>query len=209
MKTDLELALMCQDIYNDTPTMSNRVQVGDIVFGVLDTPDEFLVVMRGTTQNSPIDFLEDADAIPFTDPTLGLLYRGFSAGTVDACSAILLSIPSKPWRITGHSLGASRADIIAARATLAGHPPACVIKFASPRSGGDSLVSVLSGIAGRSYVRSGDPIPDVPSEPPYHDPFHRTKIGVAAPHTINFFTNHQIARYVADVRALTLPAAGA
>ena len=101
----------------------------------------------------------------------------------------------------GHSLGAAHALIAAGMLLEDGGPrPFSVITCGSPAPGCETLRNVLSkGLDysdQRAYRNAGDPVPLVPTQPPYLHPTDLRLLGQPSPLD---FTNHKIALYQARV----------
>ena len=161
MKTNTELAQCCADAYY-TPANFDVYQSGatdkKICYGFTHTPDEAIIAFRGTC--SVIDLVRDLNTIanPFVHSTFGPVHPGFMEGMDDILEAIYNEV--SPWQaitITGHSLGAARADILVALLLEKGVDPKRLkrVVFGEPKPGFKQLSDYISSVPGWSY-RNGD-----------------------------------------------------
>jgi hypothetical protein len=132
------------------------------------------VAFRGTQIEKPRDILADINALPVawkdirTDldakPTErtddSRVHRGFAKAYFslrDEIEAWLKKNPHSALVLTGHSLGAAMATLMAAD-----HAEADLVTFGSPRVGDKSFASQFDGRLVRRYVDCADGVPDLP-----------------------------------------------
>lgn len=122
-------------------------------------PGYDVVVWRGSA--TAIDWLDDFDACPVDDPTLGWVHSGFLAGE-RAVSKAIDAVVEQQLIITGHSLGAAHSWLYAADRQAMGKAPTRIVVFGSPRPGYAKLASLLYPLAKASYKNRYDPVTGVP-----------------------------------------------
>jgi hypothetical protein len=128
-----------------------------VCFGVVQADDEDLVIFRGTDNFA--EWLDDFDFIakPTLHSTLNEVHDGFLIGMPGAYTKIkALRRPSKPMRVGGHSLGASRANVLCGLAILDGDVPSGRVVFGEPFTGFASFSDMLSPIPWQSSYCNGD-----------------------------------------------------
>lgn len=111
--------------------------------------------LRGS--KSPLDWFRDFLAAawqPFGHPQLGAVHAGFYIGMPETWAAIR-ACTNPPYRVSGHSLGAGRACILAGLMTLDGMPPGRRTCFGEPRPGMAQLGKLIADVPAASY-RNGD-----------------------------------------------------
>ena len=112
------------------------------------------VILRGSDTWG--DWLKDGFAVanPFTHDVLGPCHPGMYVGMHELWAEIQ-GKTNGPRVVCGHSLGAGRAQILAAIMLLDGSAPIRCVCFGSPKPGMQKLAGVLKGIPIASY-RNGD-----------------------------------------------------
>jgi hypothetical protein len=179
MIRDADVAALCRGIYaypGDVPISWDHYDDGTgdgICWGVkrLDSIVD-VVVFRGsrTLRDWILDF--DTVADPFSHDAIGPVHPGFLLGIeqvvkeftpmfAGACEVV----------ITGHSLGAGRAAIMAGLMLETGWTPAAVVTFGQPKPGFAKLATIISRAPARWYCNGDanghDLVTDVPlSFPP-------------------------------------------
>lgn len=104
----------------------------------------------------------------------------------------------------GHSLGAAHALIAAGMLTLDGAwEPGEITTCGSPAPGGRELQHVLSLVNQNAYRNAGDPVWDVPTQPPFVHPTDAIILG--DPGQALDFSQHRIAFYQAGVPPIDKP----
>lgn len=140
-------------VFNDSRTDAQG-------YGTVGPDGMAYVIFRGTQADSPRDVAADADIVPVTWPGGARVHRGFR----DSESALFQSV--RTWLatlggsrivVTGHSLGAAMATLLAAR--LQG---AVLVTFGSPRVGDSGFAALFAGRAVRRYVDCCDGVTTVP-----------------------------------------------
>lgn len=110
-----------------------------------------VIVFRGSVT------LEDwiADFRAMAIPTrIGHAHAGFYNG-MESVWVEARPFITQPVIVTGHSLGAARADVLCALMIADGKPPIARVVFGEPKPGLVDLAQRLSAVPGRSY-RNGD-----------------------------------------------------
>lgn len=128
-----------------------------------------VIVFRGSSTLQ--DWLVDFRALPLVTP-VGSVHSGFFSGMEQTWSDIR-PLLRQPVILTGHSLGAARASILAGLMIVDGHAPAGRIVFGEPRPGLADFAGLVKAVPGFSF-RNGDasghdPVTDVPPTiPPFN-----------------------------------------
>jgi pimeloyl-ACP methyl ester carboxylesterase len=129
-------------------------------YGTVGPDGTVYVIFRGTQADSTKDVVADADVVPVSWPGGGRVHRGFR----DAENA--LSEPVEAWLarlggaapvVTGHSLGAAMATLLAARVRGAD-----LVTFGSPRVGSTEFAASFAGRNVRRYVDCCDMVTTLP-----------------------------------------------
>lgn len=124
--------------------------------------------LRGSV--TPLDWFRDFLAMawqPFGHAEMGGVHAGFYIGMPEAWQWIQRRT-RPPYRVSGHSLGAGRAAILAGLMTLDGFAPLRRVCFGEPRPGFAQLGKLIAPVPAASY-RNGDTyhhdyVTDVPFE---------------------------------------------
>jgi len=128
-----------------------------------------VVSVRGTAQLWQDGAVIDGDAVPVQiSPLKGYLHRGFAtqAQTIikdGAFRDFRDKAKSKKLFVTGHSLGAAVATILAAYLKEQGFDP-LLYTYGSPRVGNETFVQAYSSITHYRHVYHRDPVPMVPTK---------------------------------------------
>lgn len=129
-------------------------------FCAIDADRHAVIAFRGTQPDSFKDFMSDARFLPTAWRGRGSVHRGF-AETLDAVlpqiEAWLTEMRPARLTITGHSLGAALATLMAAL-----RPEAELVTFGSPRVGNGEFAAAFAGRSMRRYVDCGDIVTLVP-----------------------------------------------
>lgn len=162
MISDLELAQACNDTYDIGVTWWRLNYVDEVWVGIRLLAGGSVVVLRGSEVAT--DWVRDMRGLPTRHPVLGLCHRGFLAGMDDAGAWVAATLPKGPYAVTGHSLGAARALIVAGLLTAAGRPPDRLVTFGTPRPGFRQLAGILTGggFPIVCYKNRNDPVTGVP-----------------------------------------------
>jgi hypothetical protein len=133
-------------------------------FAAANDEGQAIIAFRGTQADSFRDLVTDASFILENWDRPGRVHSGFSA----SLSSILAPIEAwlhdtNPSRLllTGHSLGAALATLLAAR-LADGERPIELVTFGSPRVGDEALAASLGSLAVRRYVNCTDAVALLP-----------------------------------------------
>lgn len=141
-------------------------------FRVLD--GAVAVILPGTQDWAQWE--DDFKALPrWTDhPVFGRVHTGFWSGVEAFCQAMAPQLPAgKPVLITGHSLGAAEAPLVAAQLMEMGVVPQGLACFAPPRPGMRQLAEFLARVPKVLYrtVGTAAPYHDLVTDVPFSIPF--------------------------------------
>lgn len=156
------------------------VRVGrriEVFYGfLLESDDDSIVVFRGTQRTA--EWVGNIYAVqqPYLDPTtgesLGNIHTGFRRIANSIINPLVVEAvqqinPNKPCYVSGHSLGAALATVLAldmALAVPALRPNLQVYVYASPRVGNSEFVRSYAQILPNSFriTNLADPIPTMP-----------------------------------------------
>lgn len=129
-------------------------------FAAIDAAGRAIVAFRGTQPDALGDVLSDIDAIPRDWPGPGWVHHGFWA-TLDTIrsqvDAWLAARTVTHLTITGHSLGAAMATLLAGLKENAD-----LVTFGSPRVGNAAFAASLAARSARRYVDCTDLVPTLP-----------------------------------------------
>lgn len=185
--TDHDLANLQLGIYGQIPIKWDWYTEpdADVVVGIKLASDNFYdIICRGSADQ--LDWFHDFKwlAWPFTHDSFGPIHPGFLAG-IDAVLSQIIEHSPGPRRVSGHSLGAAHARIIAAKLTLATKPPEQLVVWGEPRSGFAQFRdwwTTNCKFPARSYRNGDDPVtfapPYVDWLEPYVDTTPRTDIAI-------------------------------
>jgi triacylglycerol lipase len=157
--TPRDYALLAQEAYTAAPDIGVADSASRII--LRDTAVGQVVTYRGS--DDAMSFIHDADATPVSTP-LGMVHSGFWSAFLVTRDELMAAITGRP-TISGHSLGASLATILAGWLTLNGVPPKAVYAFEPARISYDSTIGDLFKIHGVPvflYKNGNDLVPDVP-----------------------------------------------
>lgn len=133
-------------------------------FAAVHDDGRAIIAFRGTQADSFRDVMTDASFILENWERPGRVHSGFSASLSSVLGPILGWLhDTKPERLllTGHSLGAALATLLAARLSDGGLPIE-LVTFGSPRVGDEALVASLAPVAVRRYVNCTDTVALLP-----------------------------------------------
>ena len=119
-----------------------------------------LIAVRGTQGDSFKDVAADAKFKPSEWRGLGKVHAGFWESIAEILPAIeswLAAVRPTRLVVTGHSLGAAHATLLAAL-----RPEAALVTFGSPRVGNEVFVAAFAGRSVRRYVDCLDIVARVP-----------------------------------------------
>lgn len=149
MPNDVDLVNLCNDIYNTTEGWDHLDQgKDDFIYWALRKLDGVdVVVFRGSI--TKMDWFRDLKAAPVkTD--IGEVHDGFHEG-MEKMWAELKPMISQPVMVTGHSLGAARADILCGLMLRDGIKPIRRAVFGEPKPGMTDFCKKVAAIPGASY----------------------------------------------------------
>ena len=185
-----------------------------VVMGIVRFNGFWVVACRGTYVFQ--DWLHDLNArpmVPTSHPAFGQVHRGFYLGTPEAWDiirSILIGRDLARIIFAGHSLGAARANLLAAHAVAVGLSPVMTLCWGEPRSGFPQLATFLKGVPGRSYVNVVNGIADgVTQLPPPVGYVHRVTLttinsGGIDPLNVDPFARHHFDLYLAATPAVDI-----
>jgi hypothetical protein len=171
---DLGLARRCADValacYSTPPTIETD-DVHALLVDAFDlAPGLVIVGLEGTNPRRLVDLWRDAAAIDIRrDPLLGDVPESFAGDAEQLFWRILPKLePGRPFAITGHSKGASEAQLLATMFALVGRAPVFLAAF-EPAAVGDlrGLIKDLPWLATR---HGRDPITFLPPGRPHAQP---------------------------------------
>lgn len=213
LPSDVDLVELASAIYS--PQINGFWETLDVgeddgIYWALRRVDGYdIVVFRGSI--TAHDWIEDIRAVPY--PTrIGTVHEGFYAG-MEHCWSDIKKLLRGPVCVTGHSLGAARADILAGLMTVDGVAPVKLSVFGEPKPGFSDFGNIISAIPGTSYRNGNATFRDIVTEVPItlrpFDAFvHRKKLvdvdAEPMPNTLDdlsLFAFHHIELYVAGVTA--------
>lgn len=135
---------------------------GGQAFGTTIAGRAAFVIFRGTQGDKPRDILADIDFVPCAWGGPGQVHRGFWKAYASLREEIADWAGKQQEAalvITGHSLGAAMATLMAAE-----HPAADLATFGSPRVGTTPFAALFAGRNARRYVDCADLVTCVPLE---------------------------------------------
>jgi hypothetical protein len=201
--TDAQLAQLCADAYNPQAVWDTVWTADDIhvTHKIIEGTD--IIVFRGSVDF--VDWLADFDALPHKHPRLGWCHAGFLR-YMDLVFENIMAVVGKEIIVTGHSLGAARASILAGLLIDHGSALKARVVFGEPRPAFRQLATIIqqSGCESRSYRNGADPVTQVPIsfDPllPYRHPSPLIDINVSPdPGDLSPLQYHHINLYVKGV----------
>lgn len=133
-------------------------------FAAVHDDGRAIIAFRGTQADSFRDVMTDASVFLENWERPGRVHSGFSASLSSVLEPIGAWLDdTNPARLllTGHSLGAALATLLAARLSDGGRPIA-LVTFGSPRVGDAALAASLEPMAVRRYVNCTDTVALLP-----------------------------------------------
>jgi len=158
MIDDIALAGLSAAAYTAAPTWWQ----GDVHACLTETPGASVIAFRGTVMTDAEAWLQDLDAVPVWRNGIGYCHRGFIEDAEAIWPGIKLAVRSRPFILTGHSLGGALAVCTAALMARMGVLPVLVVTFGAPRVGELELRELLAAVPIRQYQHGNDPVPDMP-----------------------------------------------
>ena len=141
--------------------------IGDWTVGIAtDAAGDTVIAIEGSRTLQ--DFIADADAWPVNAGQLGMVHAGFYREAPAVFAALRPYLVGRI-AITGHSLGAGRAPILAALCANAGIAVAQLFMFEPPRPGYQQLADVVKAHVPMIFAtrNARDFVPDLPSAFPF------------------------------------------
>lgn len=162
MITAAQCAEISSQVYQDKILWDHQWEVEGVVCAHRKIDSDNVLVFRGSVTAE--DWLDDFDTVPVCDHEIGFCHQGFLGGMDEILAAIASSNLIGPLILTGHSLGAARARIAAAKLLIRKQAVSSVTVFGSPKPGFANTRRIFekSGIQHTSYRNREDPVPLVP-----------------------------------------------
>lgn len=143
---------------------------------VIEDNDDIIIVCRGTEVKEWNDVKADVSIDRISSRTgIGLVHRGFRTYVDKIWEPVknhILDNPNKHLWLTGHSLGAAMATLMARRFvsdTIIGHPVEALFTFGSPRVGDRTYINQFNDkLKHHRWVNDGDIVTKVPFAPFYY-----------------------------------------
>lgn len=159
--TDADLAELCAASYKPAYQWDNAWSAQDIHVAHKLIEGIDVIVFRGSVDY--IDWVRDFKGIPEKHPRLGWCHDGF-LDYMDLVFEEVMAVIGRDIIVTGHSLGAARASILAGLLVSHGSKLVARVVFGEPRPGFNQLATILrqSGAQLRSYRNGSDPVTQVP-----------------------------------------------
>ena len=170
-------ANLCNEAYYDKVKMiaylkENNIKYSSVKFFTNDSAqgygivmsDRIVIALRGTEPTQAKDMLADIKTWPSESDTVGKVHAGFKAEIDKLYPAItkwLKPKGNKKLIITGHSLGAAMATILASRLKPTS-PDLVLYTFGCPRTGNKEWGVQFANIEAYRFVNNNDIIPQVP-----------------------------------------------
>jgi hypothetical protein len=211
LPSDIDLVNFSSAVYNPQPNgywdVLDPGPDDNIYWSLKKTAGFDIITFRGSI--TAHDWLDDIRAIPYVT-RIGTVHKGFYDGMEHMWNDVKKSI-TQPACVTGHSLGAARADILAGLMTVDGMPPVKLSVFGEPKPGFEDFGKLINSIPGTSYRNGNATFKDIVTEVPItlrpFDAFvHRKKLvdvdAEPMPNTLDdlsVFAFHHIELYVAAV----------
>jgi len=214
MISALQIAKLCDRVYTETSGWDRYWTINDVVIAhqVVDGVDVF--VLRGSKE--AIDWMRDAAAaIPVWHSQLGFVAAGFIIGIDEVFDVILPVIKAGTGKVAicGHSLGGSRARLLAAKCVVNGVKVDYLCVIGSPKPGFANVRRVIekSGMVHESFRNRNDPVPLVPGLSPmweHTEPWQAVS-SAPAPDDVEPLRDHHAQLYIKGIEQLpqTLAAA--
>jgi|TARA_R110000796_G_scaffold48135_4_gene115607 triacylglycerol lipase len=168
---------LCDKAYSDKEGMitylkENNIKYSSVKFFTNDSaqgygivmPDYVVIALRGTEPTKAKDMLADIKAWPSESDTDGKVHAGFKAEIDKLYPALVKWLKPKSKKkliITGHSLGAAMATILASRLKPTS-PDLVLYTFGCPRVGNREWGVQFDDIEAYRFVNTNDIIPQVP-----------------------------------------------
>lgn len=165
LPNDVDLVNLSAAIYHDTSSWDYLDAGTDdgVYYAIKKFDDCDVVVFRGSI--TALDWWRDLRAAPLETNNIGTVHEGFHAG-MEHMWADARSMLTKPVVVTGHSLGAARADILCGLMAADKCPPVHCAVFGEPRPGLPDFARIINRIPRSVYCNGNstghDRVWDVP-----------------------------------------------
>ena len=176
LPTDVDLVNLAAAIYQ-AGSVWDYLDTGaddEVYWGLKRLPGCDVVVFRGSI-TAP-DWWHDFQAEPIST-RIGTVHEGFFWGIEKMWHELRPMLSGAPVAVTGHSLGAARADMLCGFMTEDFQVPARRAVFGEPRPGYEDFCMGVRKIPGASYcnedARGHDRVTDVPITLPHMFDFSR------------------------------------
>jgi hypothetical protein len=214
--TNTDLVNLCAAIYSDEgPKDWDHLDPGDddgVYWATRKLGSSIVVVFRGSI--TAMDWIHDLTATPIST-RIGRVHGGFYSGMDQMWSELKPMLDGSPVVITGHSLGASHANMLCGLMIAEGTIPAKRMVVGEPKPGMEDFCSKLCVIPDqKSFVNCAasrhDIVTDVPFSLRPFLPFVRptalidvfsTPVGSLYDRDVDPFALHHIGLYQAAVAA--------
>ena len=168
-----------------------------VYVGLKKTPGVDVISSRGS--DCEMDWVHDADGVPFLYEPFGYVHSGFFKGIL-AAYASLKPLITQPVVLAGHSLGGSHAQYLAGLFVLDGVIPAKVCCFGSPKPGYQKFAEVVAPIASYTLYKNGpdfvtDCAPTLPLFPWMHSRPLTEILEIPTANELSLFAFHHIELY--------------
>lgn len=180
-------------------------EVAGVCFAVKKLSDRNVLLYRGSI--TPLDWVRDFEALPEVmklHPQLGFVHSGMAQGMDEALAdAIAHSDLDQPFHPGGHSLGGGRAALATGLLINEGYFVIRSTLFGCHNSGTARLRKLVSSRPGASYRNRQDPVPLLPTVPPFAHPRDWTPLDAAPDvNPTDPFNDHNIKLYRAGLAKL-------
>lgn len=149
--------------FDDSRAADARDQLDAQGFGVIDGNGKAMIAFRGTQADRPQDLFMDARILPTRWNGPGKVHEGFWASLHSLEAQIrdwLGKVKPTSLIVTGHSLGAAMATLLAGMNGIAPLPQ--LINFGSPLVGDSDFAAAFDRRGARRYVNCTDIVTRVP-----------------------------------------------
>lgn len=198
------LAMLCKQIYTEMPTVWDHYwSRDDVVVARRVVEGDNVIVFRGSATLE--DWERDLQGLPTKHKHLGWCHSGFLEGMDNLVEEILPTLSGRII-VTGHSLGAARALLFTALATIQKVSIERTVVFGCPRPGSWKLARLLRGCATKieSYRNRDDPVTYVPYLMGFYaHPIEPTQVEAPrSPRDVPPLSDHRMESYIQGVSKL-------
>lgn len=200
--TKLMMAEACENIYSQAAGWDHYWDLDDVVVAHQRIDDTDLIVLRGSLTIE--DWVRDGLAVPAWHDQLGFVHAGFLKGMDDVFAEVRKVVGQK-LVICGHSLGGSRARILAGLFIVNGLNTGTLHTFGSPKPGFINLARIIqkSGWDHSSDRNRNDVVPTFAMLPYWEHTEPWTAVNAApAQDDLEPLRDHSISLYVKALQAI-------